>query len=51
MITMRIRLPGTLRGRIEAMNFARSYLDFAERTGASTISWYGSPIECDCRAR
>jgi hypothetical protein len=30
---------------IEAMNFARSYLDFAERTGASTISWYGSPIE------
>jgi hypothetical protein len=30
---------------IEAMNFARSYLNFAERTGASTISWYGSPID------
>jgi hypothetical protein len=30
---------------IEAMNSARSYLDLAERTGASTISWYGSPID------
>jgi hypothetical protein len=30
---------------IEAMNFARSYLDFAKRTGASTVSWYGSPID------
>jgi hypothetical protein len=30
---------------IEAMNFARSYLHFTERTGASTISWYGSPID------
>ncbi len=30
---------------IEAMNFARSYLDFAQHTGASTISWYGSPID------
>lgn len=29
---------------IEAMNFARSYLELAERTGASTISWYGTPI-------
>ena len=30
---------------LEAMNFARSYLDFTERAGASTISWYGSPID------
>ena len=30
---------------LEAMGFARSYLAFAERTGASTISWYGSPID------
>jgi hypothetical protein len=30
---------------IEAMNRARSYLDLAERTGASTISWFGSPID------
>jgi hypothetical protein len=29
---------------IEAMNFARSYLDLTVRTGASTISWYGTPI-------
>jgi hypothetical protein len=29
---------------IDAMNFARSYLEMAERTGASTISWYGSRI-------
>jgi hypothetical protein len=30
---------------LEAMGFARSYLGFAERTGASTISWYGSAID------
>jgi hypothetical protein len=30
---------------IEAMNYARSYFDFAKQTGASTISWYGSPFD------
>jgi hypothetical protein len=30
---------------VEAMNYARSYYAFAEQTGASTISWFGSPFD------
>jgi hypothetical protein len=30
---------------IAAMNGARNYLDLAEHAGASTVSWFGSPID------
>lgn len=30
---------------LDPMGFARSYLSFAQRTGASTIDWYGTPID------
>jgi hypothetical protein len=30
---------------LDAISFARAYLGRAERTGASTVSWFGTPVD------